>query len=232
MASRPVALLLADLGIAKSHSRPHTSNDNPYSEAHFKILKYRPGFPARFGSIEDARAFCQRFFPWYNTEHRHSGIGLMTPAIVHAGLAPEVQVARAITLSQACVSPGLTGSGSRVPDPAGHLRLSGSGDVRCGRARRRHDRRVHAGPSRRAVVPDMRPDHRMGIPMGIQPVRRGPASGPGIARSERGRVDFVIQRRSSSVVEQGTHKPLVGGSNPPSATNPPRAYGDCRCSGL
>ena len=103
MASRPVALLLADLGIAKSHSRPHTSNDDPYSEAHFKILKYRPGFPARFGSIEDARAFCQRFFPWYNTEHRHSGIGLMTPAIVHAGLAPEVQAARAITLSQACV---------------------------------------------------------------------------------------------------------------------------------
>ncbi len=63
MASRPVALLLADLGIAKSHSRPHTSNDNPYSEAHFKILKYRPGFPARFGSIEDARAFCQRSSP-------------------------------------------------------------------------------------------------------------------------------------------------------------------------
>ena len=101
MASKPVALLLADLGIAKSHSRPHTSNDNPYSEAHFKTLKYRPGFPARFGSIEDARAFCQRFFPWYNTEHRHSGIGLLTPAIVHAGLAPEVQAARAITLSQA-----------------------------------------------------------------------------------------------------------------------------------
>ncbi len=101
MASKPVALLLADLGIVKSHSRPHTSNDNPYSEAHFKTLKYRPGFPDRFGSIEDARAFCQRFFAWYNTEHRHSGIGLMTPAIVHAGLAPEVQAARAITLSQA-----------------------------------------------------------------------------------------------------------------------------------
>jgi len=101
MNSKPVALLLADLGIVKSHSRPHTSNDNPYSEAHFKTLKYRPGFPDRFGSIEDARAFCQRFFPWYNTEHHHSGIGLMTPAIVHAGLAPEVQAARAITLSQA-----------------------------------------------------------------------------------------------------------------------------------
>ncbi|MBA3235353.1 MAG: IS3 family transposase [Chloroflexi bacterium] len=101
MNSKPVALLLADLGIVKSHSRPHTSNDNPFSEAQFKTLKYRPGFPDRFGSIEDARVFCQGFFPWYNTEHRHSGIGLMTPAIVHAGLAPEVQAARAITLSQA-----------------------------------------------------------------------------------------------------------------------------------
>jgi len=101
MRSKPVALLLADLGVAKSHSRPHTSNDNPYSEAQFKTLKYRPGFPDRFGSLEDARAFCQRFFRWYNTEHRHSGIGLMAPAIVHAGLAPEVQAARAITLGEA-----------------------------------------------------------------------------------------------------------------------------------
>lgn len=101
MRSRPVALLLADLGVARSHSRPHTSNDNPYSEAHFKTLKYRPGFPARFGSIEDARAFCREFFGWYNTEHRHSGIGLMTPATVHAGRAPEVRVARATVLAQA-----------------------------------------------------------------------------------------------------------------------------------
>lgn len=101
MRSRPVALLLADLGVAKSHSRPHTSNDNPYSEAHFKTLKYRPGFPSRFGSIEDARAFCREFFPWYNTEHRHSGIGLLTPATVHAGRAPQVQAARATVLAQA-----------------------------------------------------------------------------------------------------------------------------------
>jgi len=101
MASRPVALLLADLGIVKSHSRPHVSNDNPYSEAHFKTLKYRPGFPARFGSIEDARAFCRRFFGWYNEEHRHSGIGLMTPATVHAGRAPDVQTARAAVLAEA-----------------------------------------------------------------------------------------------------------------------------------
>ena len=101
MRSKPVALLLADLGVAKSHSRPHTSNDNPYSEAQFKTLKYRPGFPARFGSLEDARSFCRRFFTWYNTEHRHSGIGLLTPAIVHAGQGPEVRAARAITLDAA-----------------------------------------------------------------------------------------------------------------------------------
>jgi putative transposase len=101
MASKPVALLLADLGITRSHSRPHVSNDNPYSEAHFKTLKYRPGFPSRFGSLEDARAFCQGFFPWYNTEHRHSGIGLMTPAIVHSGRASAVDAARAITLGEA-----------------------------------------------------------------------------------------------------------------------------------
>jgi putative transposase len=85
MRSKPVALLLADLGIAKSHSRPHVSNDNPYSESGFKTLKYRPGFPDRFGSIEDARAFCQDFFAWYNTCHRHSGIAMYTPADVHHG---------------------------------------------------------------------------------------------------------------------------------------------------
>ena len=85
MTSKPVALLLADLGVTKTHSRPHVSDDNPYSESQFKTLKYRPTFPERFGSIEDARVFCQGFFPWYNREHRHSGIGLMTPEIVHYG---------------------------------------------------------------------------------------------------------------------------------------------------
>jgi len=78
MTSRPVAFLLADLGVTKTHSRPHVSNDNPYSEAQFKTLKYRPGFPDRFGSIQDARAFCQQFFGWYNAKHRHSGIAMMT----------------------------------------------------------------------------------------------------------------------------------------------------------
>ena len=80
MTSKPVAFLLADLGVLKSHSRPYTSTDNPYSEAQFKTLKYRPGFPARFDSITHARAFCRPFFDWYNHHHRHSGIGLMTPA--------------------------------------------------------------------------------------------------------------------------------------------------------
>lgn len=94
MRSKPVALLLSDLGVTKTHSRPHTSDDNPYSEAQFKTLKYRPDFPERFGGLEDARAFCQDFFRWYNTEHHHSGIGLMTPEVVHYGLAKEVFKAR------------------------------------------------------------------------------------------------------------------------------------------
>jgi putative transposase len=82
MTSKPVAFLLADLGVTKTHSRPHVSNDNPFSEAAFKTLKYRPGFPNRFGSIEDVRGYCGDFFHWYNEEHRHSGLELLTPAEV------------------------------------------------------------------------------------------------------------------------------------------------------
>jgi putative transposase len=101
MTSRPVALLLADLGVTKTHSRPHVSNDNPYSEAQFKTLKYRPDFPERFGSIEHARAHSTDFFPWYNTEHRHSALGLHTPHDVHFGLAEGKRAARAIVLAAA-----------------------------------------------------------------------------------------------------------------------------------
>jgi len=101
MTSKPVALLLADLGVTQSHSRPHVSNDNPYSEAQFKTLKYRPGFPARFASIEDARAHCQDFFRWYNDEHRHGGLGLHTAADVHHGHAAAIQAARADVLTAA-----------------------------------------------------------------------------------------------------------------------------------
>ncbi len=90
MISKSVALLLADLGVTKTHSRPHVSDDNPFSEAQFKTLKYRPDFPDRFGAIEDARVHCRSFFGWYNTEHRHSGIGLLTPQMVHFGQAPAV----------------------------------------------------------------------------------------------------------------------------------------------
>jgi putative transposase len=79
MTAKPVALLLADLGVTRSHSRPHVSNDNPYSERQSKTLKHHPTFPERFGSLQEARAFCQRFFGWYNFEHRHSGIALLTP---------------------------------------------------------------------------------------------------------------------------------------------------------
>lgn len=90
MTSKPVAFMLADLGITKTHSRPHVSDDNPYSESQFKTLKYRPEFPERFGSIQDARAFCQQFFGWYNREHHHSGIALLTPEMLHYGRAEEV----------------------------------------------------------------------------------------------------------------------------------------------
>jgi putative transposase len=101
MASKPVAFLLADLGVTKTHSRPHTSNDNPYSEAQFKTLKYRPDFPDTFGSLTDARAFCQHFFTWYNTEHYHCGIGYHHPIDLHYGRAEAVRQARAGVLAAA-----------------------------------------------------------------------------------------------------------------------------------
>jgi putative transposase len=101
MTSKPVAVLLADLGITRSHSRPHVSNDTPYSESQCKTLTYRPAFPTRFASVEEARAFCQAFFPWYNTGHHHSGIGLHTPEAVQYGLAATRQRVRAATLTAA-----------------------------------------------------------------------------------------------------------------------------------
>ena len=90
MISKTVALLLADLGVTKTHSRPHVSNDNPYSESQFKTMKYRPDYPDRFGSIQDARAWARAFFRWYNHEHHHTGLGLLTPVIVHYGQAQRV----------------------------------------------------------------------------------------------------------------------------------------------
>ncbi len=101
MRSKPVAFLLADLGVTKTHSRPYTSSDNPYSEAGFKTLKYRPEFPERFDTIEHARSHCRAFVDWYNREHRHSGIGLMTPAAIHYGQAQQLHDARACVLEGA-----------------------------------------------------------------------------------------------------------------------------------
>jgi putative transposase len=101
MTSNTVTGLLALLGIDQSHSRPHVSNDNPYSEAQFKTLKYCPAFPGRFGAIEDANVFCTQFFTYYNHEHRHSGIGMHTPASVHDGSAAAIQARRAATLHAA-----------------------------------------------------------------------------------------------------------------------------------
>ena len=101
MTSKPVAFLLADLGITQSHSRPHVSDDNPYSEAQFKTLKYRPDFPDRFDSIEAARLFCRTFFAWYNDEHHHTGLGLHTAADVHYGTAEQTRQKRAGVLEGA-----------------------------------------------------------------------------------------------------------------------------------
>jgi putative transposase len=101
MKAKATAFLLADLGVTKSHSRPHTSNDNPFSESHFKTLKYQPGFPPCFGCIEDARQFCRAFFGWYNQAHHHTSLGLMTPDQVHYGQANDIHAARQITLNRA-----------------------------------------------------------------------------------------------------------------------------------
>ena len=101
MTSKPVAFMLADLGVTKTHSRPHVSDDNPFSESQFKTLKYRPEFPDRFGSMQHARSFCREFFPWYNTEHHHSGLGLLTPEVVHTQCAEQVRDLRQRTLDVA-----------------------------------------------------------------------------------------------------------------------------------
>jgi putative transposase len=101
MIAKGVAHLLADLGVTKSLSRPHVSNDNPFSESQFRTFKYRPDFPDRFGSFEDAHAHCARFFTWYNDDHRHSGIGLHTPADVHYGRAEAIREQRGVVLLDA-----------------------------------------------------------------------------------------------------------------------------------
>lgn len=101
MKSKTLGQLLIDLGVTKTHSRPHVSNDNPFSESAFKTLKYRPSYPGRFGSIEDARIFCRVFFAWYNTEHRHSGIAMITPEHVHYNTHQEVIEKRIRTLAAA-----------------------------------------------------------------------------------------------------------------------------------
>lgn len=104
MKAKTTALMLADLGVLKSHSRPHTSNHNPFSEVHFKTLKYQPEFPKRFETILQARTFCRRFFTWYNADHHHAGIGLMTPDQIHFGQAETIDAARHATLTAAFLS--------------------------------------------------------------------------------------------------------------------------------
>lgn len=130
MRSKDVALLLSDLGVTKTHSRPYTSTDNPFSEAQFKTLKYRPAFPGRFGCLQDARRFCGPFFAWYNGAHRHSGLAMLTPHDVHYGLAEQRLATRARVLAAAYAahperfprgmpSPGHVPSAVWINKPAG-----------------------------------------------------------------------------------------------------------------
>jgi putative transposase len=118
MISKTVAQLLADLGVTKTHSRPYVSNDNPFSEAHFKTMKYRPGFPERFGSIQDARAWARTFFRWHHHEHHHSGLGLLTPATVHYGQAQAViEQRRKVLLAAYAAHPERFVRGEPQPPP-------------------------------------------------------------------------------------------------------------------
>ena len=118
MTSKPVAALLVELGVVKSHSRPHTSDDNPFSESHFKTMKFRPEIPDRFGSAEEAREIFRGLFLWYNGEHRHSGIAMLSPEMVHLGKAPAVLSARAVVLSCAYAAhPERFVNQAPVPEP-------------------------------------------------------------------------------------------------------------------
>jgi len=101
MTSKTLTQFFADLGVTKSRSRPHVSNDNPYSEAHFKTLKYMPTFPGHFANMQQARDYCRRLIAWYNDEHRHSGIALLTPSDVHHRRADERSDARRLVLLEA-----------------------------------------------------------------------------------------------------------------------------------
>jgi putative transposase len=119
MTSKPVAFLMADLGVTKTHSRPHVSDDNPYSESQFRTMKYRPGFPERFGSLQDARSYVRDFVAWYNEEHRHSGLGLLSPAVVHHGLAPAaIERRRGVLTAAYCAHPERFVRKSPEPLPA------------------------------------------------------------------------------------------------------------------
>jgi len=117
MKSKALGQFLADLGITKTHSRPHVSNDNPFSEAQFKTMKYCPKFPKRFGCIQDATAFCREFFRWYNEDHQHSGIGFIAPNDLHYGRADIIASKRQATLDDAFAENPTRFKGQRPTPP-------------------------------------------------------------------------------------------------------------------
>ena len=164
MKSKLVAQLLADLCVTTTHSRPHTSNDNPFSESQFKTLTYRPDFPGRFGSLEDGRTFCRAFFPWYNTEHRHHGIALLTPLQVHHGLADDTLAKRQVALDEAFkVNPHRFSRRPVVPqlrrevwiNPPHRCSLSEEGGVPCSRGLSQSAKRQ--APANTANCPALEP---------------------------------------------------------------------------
>jgi putative transposase len=126
-ASKTVARLLADLGVERSHSRPHVSNDHPFSESQFATVKGHPEFPDGFASFEHAHGFCRSFFPWYNGEHRHSGLAYLTPEMVHTGRAPHILARRAAVLDAAYAAhpERFVRARGRVDQPAGRKRAPG-----------------------------------------------------------------------------------------------------------
>jgi len=170
MTSKSVALLLSDLGVTKTHSRPYVSNDNPFSEAQFKTMKYRPAFPDRFGSIQDARSFGHSFFPWYNTEHRHSGLGMLTPHDVHYPLRAGRAAGRG--------AGARAGRGVRRPSRALRRRAA----TPAGVADRGLDQQAGGGGRQARTRCAGRGRHKLRVKRPVQP-RGGRAPYPGIPRN-------------------------------------------------
>jgi hypothetical protein len=214
MMSKPVAFLLADLGVTKSHSRPHVSNDNPYSESQFRTLKYRPDFPDRFTCIEESRVFCGRFFPWYNHDHRHSGLGLHTPADVHYGRAEAVRTARAGVL-EAAYAANPERFVRKPPEPPKTAR--GRVDQQAARARRRTTQAAAPRPPGRPACVTLSPPHPQHPTRPACVTLRPPQSGTGSSAAAAA-TSPSPPSRACSATPSPAHRPASAA--PPAAPQP------------